>query len=105
MSMNGHDHNLEMTARGVPMSDLADALSDQIDRTVVDKTGLTGKYSFNLDFSPSSGVGPAGGSADASDPGPTIFNALEDQAGLRLQRGTETIDVVVVDHVERPAAN
>jgi uncharacterized protein (TIGR03435 family) len=72
---------------------------------VVDKTGLTGKYSFNLDFTPSSGVGPAGASADASDPGPTIFNALEDQAGLRLQRAVETIDVVVVEHVERPPAN
>jgi uncharacterized protein (TIGR03435 family) len=50
-------------------------------------------------------VGPATATAEASDPAPNIFQALEDQLGLKLQRGTETIDVVVVDHIERPAAN
>ena len=109
MSMHsGKNGGMEITVHGYTMEQVAGILSQSnlgVNHRVVDKTGLTGKYSFNLDFSPSSGVGPAGGSADASDPGPTIFNALEDQAGLRLQRGTETIDVVVVDHVERPAAN
>ena len=109
MSMHsGKNGGMEITVHGYTMEQVAGILSQSnlgINHRVVDKTGLTGKYSFNLDFTPSSGVGPAGGSADASDPGPTIFNALEDQAGLRLQRAAETIDVVVVDHVERPAAN
>ena len=109
MSMHsGKNGGLEITVHGYTMQQVAGTLSTSnigVNHRVVDKTGLTGKYSFNLDFTPSSGVGPAGASADASDPGPTIFNALEDQAGLRLQRAAETIDVVVVDHVERPAAN
>jgi uncharacterized protein (TIGR03435 family) len=109
MSMHsGKNGGLEITVHGYTMQQVAGILSQSnlgVNHRVVDKTGLTGKYSFNLDFTPSSGVGPAGESADASDPGPTIFNALEDQAGLRLQRAAETIDVVVVDHVERPAAN
>jgi uncharacterized protein (TIGR03435 family) len=78
-----------------------------VNHHVADKTGLTGKYSFTLNFTPTQGVGPAGGTADAaaSDPAPTIFQALEDQLGLKLQRGTVPIDTVVVDHVEKPAAN
>ena len=109
MSMHsGKDGGMEITVHGYTMEQVAGILSMSnvgVNHRVVDKTGLTGKYSFNLDFTPSSGIGPAGGSADASDPGPTIFNALEDQAGLRLLRAAETIDVVVVDHAERPAAN
>jgi uncharacterized protein (TIGR03435 family) len=75
-----------------------------INHTVVDKTGLTGKYSFTLTFTPSYGMGPAGRPTDAAAP-PSIIDALEDQLGLRLQRTTMTFDTVVVDHVERPTAN
>jgi uncharacterized protein (TIGR03435 family) len=105
---SGKNGGLEITVHGYTMEQVASILSQSnlgVNHRVVDKTGLTGKYSFILDFTPTSGVGPAGESADASDPGPTIFNALEDQLGLKLQRAAETIDVVVVEHVERPAAN
>jgi uncharacterized protein (TIGR03435 family) len=75
-----------------------------VGHSVVDKTGLTGRYSFTLTFTPSQGMGPAGGpDAGASDPGSSIFTALEEQLGLRLQRTTATFNTVVVDHVERPA--
>jgi uncharacterized protein (TIGR03435 family) len=78
-----------------------------INHTVRDKTGLTGRYSFTLTFTPSQGMGQAGSPTDttASDPGSSIFTALEDQLGLRLERTTTTFDAVVVDYVERPAAN
>ena len=81
-----------------------------VDRRVVDKTGLTGKYDFTLTFAASPGVGPAtgGGSTDAAAPddsAPSIFTALQDQLGLRLQRGVGTIDTVAVEHVERSAAD
>lgn len=72
-----------------------------VNHSVVDKTGLPGRYSFTLTFAP-----PAGRPTDAaSDPESSIFTALEDQLGLRLQRTTATFDTVVVDHVERPGAN
>ena len=83
-------------------------------RIVKDKTGLTGKYSFTLNFAMQGNpTGPPGGAAPvapaappgAEDSQPSIFTALQEQLGLKLQPGTGTIDVVVIDHVERPAAN
>jgi uncharacterized protein (TIGR03435 family) len=97
-----------MQAYSMSMEELASFLGYVswvgINHTVTEKTGLTGRYSFTLTFTPAQGMGPAGGPTDAtaSDPEPSIFAALEDQLGLRLQRKTTTFDTVVVDHVERP---
>ena len=111
MRMTVRNGTEEVTAQAFPMDQLANFLTRvrDVDHTVTDKTGLTGKYSFTLSFAASPGVGPASAGAPtdatAPDPAPSIFTALEDQLGLRLQRGTGTVDTVVVDHVERPAAN
>jgi uncharacterized protein (TIGR03435 family) len=72
-----------------------------LDHPVVNKTGLTGKYSFTLTFAAEGG--PVG--ASAPDPAPSVFEALEVQLGLRLQRSVANVQGVVVDHVERPAAD
>ena len=74
---------------------------------VFDKTGLTAHYNFILAFPPAQVMGPSGGKTDAAptDSGSSIFTELEDRLGLQLQRTTATYDAVVVDHVERPAAN
>jgi uncharacterized protein (TIGR03435 family) len=71
-------------------------------RIVRDKTGLTGMYNLTLNFAfaqrpPSPG--------EAGDPAPSIFEALPEQLGLKLQSSTGTINLVVVDHVERPTEN
>jgi uncharacterized protein (TIGR03435 family) len=78
-----------------------------VNHSVVDKTGLAGRYSFTLSFTPPQGMGSEVRPtvATASDPELSVFTALEDQLGLRLQRTTKTYDAVVVDHVERPEAN
>jgi uncharacterized protein (TIGR03435 family) len=107
---SGKNGTLELTVHEYTMEQVGGILTRSnlgVNHHVVDKTGLTGKYSFTLDFAPTQGVGPAGAPTDAaaSDPALTIFQALEDQLGLKLQRGSETVDTVVVDHVERPAAN
>ena len=76
--------------------------------SVFDKTGLTGKYTFTLSFTPPQGMGSVGKTADANAapiPATSIFSALEEQLGLRLQPTSMTFDTIVVDHVERPAAN
>jgi uncharacterized protein (TIGR03435 family) len=78
-----------------------------VNHIVADKTGLTARYSFTLTFAPSQEVRPAGMPTPpaAPDPEPSIFDALEDQFGLRIERKIATFNTEVVDHVERPSPN
>lgn len=64
---------------------------------VVDQTGLKGTYDFTLDFNPDP--------AKADDPRPSIFTALQEQLGLKFVPKKETVNVLVVDHVEQPSPN
>jgi uncharacterized protein (TIGR03435 family) len=70
------------------------------DRPVLDRTGLEGRYEFTLRFTPPT----AGAPANADDP-PDLFAALQEQLGLRLEPTRALLDTLVIDHVERPAAN
>jgi uncharacterized protein (TIGR03435 family) len=74
-------------------------LSKEVGRPVVDKTGLTGKYDFTLEYSPSARAG-----FDESEK-PSVFTALEEQLGLKLVPSKESIDVLVIDSVEQPTTN
>jgi uncharacterized protein (TIGR03435 family) len=104
-----------LTADGLDMSSVARLLSQRIGRPIVDKTGLTGKYSFKLEWAnePHDGEGPGGpahdagpGGASASgDTGPSIFNALQEQLGLKLDSEKGPVEVIVIDHLEQPAAD
>lgn len=69
------------------------------DRPVFDKTGLDGYYDFVLNWSPSNAP------PDAATLGPSIFTALEEQLGLKLQPAKALIDFLVIDSAERPAGN
>ena len=78
-----------------------------LDRPIVDKTGLTGKYNFTLQWTPAE-VGPAGsnGAPSPSDSNkPSLFTALQEQLGLKLEVQKSPIDVIVIDHIEAPSAN
>jgi uncharacterized protein (TIGR03435 family) len=105
--------NGKMTAQGIGMPGLANFLGQPmigVGRVVVDKTGLTGKYNFTLNFSPPQGFkfGPNAGAPPPpgqEDEGASIFTALQEDLGLKLQPGTTTIDTVVVEHVDRPVAD
>lgn len=94
-------HNRNIVATGVPVSSLVDQLSAQLQRVVVDKTGLTAKYNYKLSWSPDDAPPP---SPDTAAP-PDIFTALQEQLGLKLQPGKEEIDTFVIDHVEMPSEN
>ena len=114
MSMRGPG---SFQAQAFTMSQLAGFLGEPFvgtGRIVKDKTGLTGKYNLTLSFAmQGSSTGPPGGAAavapavppPADDSQPSIFTALQEQLGLKLQPGTGAIDLVVIDHLERPAAN
>jgi uncharacterized protein (TIGR03435 family) len=76
------------------------------DRPVIDKTGLTGNYDFTLSFAPEL---PPNFPKENLPPGfldrPTIFTALKEQLGLRLEPQKGSVEYYVIDHVEKPAAN
>ncbi len=97
----------EISGEGTTMHFLAIMLSRQLGRTVVDQTGLTGRYDFKLAWAPEDAAVQAPPSADSSaDPGgPSLFAAISEQLGLKLESVKGPVDVVVIDHVEKPAAN
>jgi len=74
-------------------------LSNETGRTVVDKTGLTGKYSFTLKFKSDMAK------AAADDSTPDLFTAIQEQLGLKLEPTKGPVDVLVIDKLERPAEN
>jgi uncharacterized protein (TIGR03435 family) len=98
-----------IAAGSTPMSRLIAPLSNFTRRIVVDRTGLTGSYDIDLVWTPDqmpSGPPPPGVTMPAIDPnGPSIFTALQEQLGLKLESQTGPVDVVVVDRVERPTAD
>ena len=83
-----------LTGSGVPISALADHLSGplyQLGRQVVDRTGLKGNYDFTLEWAAS----------DSDAPGQSLFTALQEQLGLKLEAQRSSVDVLVVDSMEK----
>lgn len=102
-----------LSAAQMPMAILARSLSQMLSKTVLDKTGLDGAYEVKLEWAPEPGQrdGPFGGppppdAVAASDTGgPTIFTALQEQLGLKLESTTGPVETLVVDKVEKPTEN
>jgi uncharacterized protein (TIGR03435 family) len=101
--------SLEATA--VPIANFVRAMSQQLGRTVMDKTGLTGLYDIKLEWTPDPIQGgafplPAGVEPPAPDPsGPSIFTAIQDQLGLKLDGSKGAVEVLVIDSVQKPVEN
>jgi uncharacterized protein (TIGR03435 family) len=106
----------QLTAQGVDLSSVAKQLSQQLGRTVQDKTELSGKYDFTLQWTPDERGGPmsaatqGGGSRsdDAPPPdssGPSLFTAIQEQLGLKLESRKAPVEVLVIDHVAAPSEN
>ena len=92
-----------MIAGGLPLSQLASLLSTMVQRVVIDKTGLRGNFDFELKWTPDRTPAGTPASAAPSDPdAPSIFTALQEQLGLKLESAKNPVEVLVVDHVERP---
>jgi uncharacterized protein (TIGR03435 family) len=94
-------------AGDVAIEQLAQLLSQQVQRIVIDKTGLTGRYSFNLEFTPAQmpppGAVPPGVQLPAVNPdGPSIFTALQEQLGLKLDSTRGPVETLVIDSIEPP---
>jgi len=95
----------------VSMPAFVKMLSTMIGREVIDKTGFTGRFALHLEFAMDDALaglpGAAGPSAQPADSSarPSIGTALQEQLGLKLQSSTGPVDVLVIDHAERPTAN
>jgi uncharacterized protein (TIGR03435 family) len=96
-------------AQGIEIGTFVQGLSRYLKRPVVDKTGLTGRYDFTLHYAPDAKpTAPGGGTSDdvASDPaGPSLFTAIQEQLGLKLEAKKDPLATVVIEHVERPSGN
>ncbi|MEI9970028.1 MAG: TIGR03435 family protein [Terracidiphilus sp.] len=101
----------DLNVRNATMADFAHLMQSAVlDRPVVDQTALTGKWDFELKWTPDEsqfsgmGVRPPPPS-DAPDAPPPLFTAIQEQLGLKLDSGKAQVDVMVVDHVEKPSPN
>jgi uncharacterized protein (TIGR03435 family) len=83
---------------------LAEALAETLGRVVIDKTGITGRYKLALAWTPDDTVAPPSSSAPP-DAGPSIFTALQEQLGLRLEPAKGPVRVLVIDHAEMASPN
>jgi uncharacterized protein (TIGR03435 family) len=107
----------QLNMNGGSMSQLANALSERVGRTVVDKTGLTGEYDLTLQWTPDENDaltrseaaragGPGPSDAPAPDPnGPTLFTALQEQLGLKLESSKGPVQTFTITHIEQPSEN
>ncbi|HEX4348046.1 MAG TPA: TIGR03435 family protein [Vicinamibacterales bacterium] len=84
-----------MTSHAMPIDDLIDDIRYALRAPAVDRTGLRGRFDVDLQWNPDPLANP-------DDPRPTIFGAVQ-AMGLRLERGRDVVDVLVVDHVEQPS--
>jgi uncharacterized protein (TIGR03435 family) len=104
MSMSPRGSTIQ--SRGATIAGIVEMLSQQIGSTVVDNTGLKGKYDYTLSFAPVDAAAPPEGGGQSQEPvGPSIFTALQEQLGLKLQAQKQAVDVIVIDHIEQPSAN
>jgi uncharacterized protein (TIGR03435 family) len=99
----------------ISMTQLANVLSSFLGRPVIDKTGFAGKFDVELEFSPDGIVfgpggvrvpgGPPPETANADTSRPSIFTALQEQLGLKLDSQKGLGEILIIDHVERPSEN
>jgi len=103
-----------ITSQGNPVAQLIGTISREVGKIVLDKTGLTGNYDFVFQYTPEN----FHARTDLTEPSPgsgmvlppdfgviSIFTAVQEQLGLKLEPVKAPIEVVVIDHIERPSGN
>lgn len=111
----GANGNMRMEVRGATMTQFAQRLSGRLDRSVINRTEITGMFNFRLEFAPDPLMpgqqfppglrGDTPNSPPPADSGPNLFTALQEQLGLKLESATGPVEMLVIDHAARPTAN
>ena len=98
---------MDLVGEKITIGMLAERLSQIVGRTVFNRTGLSVDFDFAFEFAAVEEPAPqSGADAIASDSAPaSIFTALQDQLGLKLESQMGPVDVLVIDHVEEPSPN
>ena len=122
---------MTMVSNGSTISNLIGMLAQQAGRPIIDKTELKGLFDLSLNFLPennpfaalgpggpggpgggpaiATALGPGGGpgapNTNAADPAPSLFTALQEQLGLRLESSRGPVQVLVIDSVQKPTEN
>ena len=105
---------LTMQAAGVPLANMVNMLQQQIGRPIIDKTDLKGLYDLKLQWTPEVGQGggpfglggPGGREPPPPDPsGPSIFTAIQEQLGLKLESTRAPEDVLVIERAQPATEN
>lgn len=113
--MDGHvtrSKRGQLEVNGISMKGLANLLHFSVGQTVVDQTGLKGRYDLSLQWTPDDVAAPMPKTAEGNQPeaapelsGPSIFTAVQKQLGLKLEPTKSPLDTIVIDHVEHPSEN
>ena len=96
-----------MRATHVPLSTLVEHLANPdhgAGRPVFDRTGLGGVYDFEIEWIRND-VGTASSDAQVADVGPSLFTALQQRLGLKLEAAVAPMETIVIDHAEKPSEN
>jgi uncharacterized protein (TIGR03435 family) len=97
--INGISPSVE--AKGATLEEFSKTLRVLLDRPVINQTGITGRFNIRVEFSR---IGPELRASDPTEP-PSIFVAIQEQLGLRLESGRGPVETLVIDHIERPTGN
>ena len=104
MSLHGGGSGL-ITAQHITMPFVAQHLSDRLGRLVIDKTGLTGYYDFKLEWTPDETEGNGVPPPPADRTGPSLYTAIQEQLGLKLETQKAPVKILVIDRAEKASEN
>ena len=100
---NNNIRTSSWNATAIDMKSAAEALVGVLGRSVVDRTGVAGKFDIHVEWTPDQAPAGIDGAAPANADGPpSLFTVLEEQLGLKVESARGPVDVIVIDHVERP---
>jgi uncharacterized protein (TIGR03435 family) len=111
IGMRGTPNGLRMTLANARVVDFTSLLQMIVlDKPVVDQTGIDGRYDLTVTFTPNgsefNGHPPRGGAAaESADAAPNLYEAIQQQLGLKLSAEKAQVDVIVIDHVDKPSPN